>query len=44
MEKSFATFIPEPLNTWRSAVFQENTSKTLNSLQYLTIYHSVIVP
>ena len=38
--------IPERLNTWESPILQENTKqlRTLNSLQYLTIYYNVIVP
>ena len=36
--------IPERLNTWGSPILHENASKTLNSLQYLTIYCSVIAP
>ena len=43
-EKLFTTFMPEQLNTQKSTVLQENASKTLNSLQYLTIYYSVIEP
>ena len=38
------TFIPELLNTWGSLILQENTSKTLNRPQYLTICYSVIAP
>ena len=41
-EKPSATFIPEWLGTWGSSIIQEDASKTLNSLQYLTIYYSVI--
>ena len=44
MGKPSATFIPEQLNTWGFPILQGNVSKTLNSLQYLTIYWSVIVP
>ena len=39
-EKPSVTFIPEGLNTWGSPFLQENESKTLNSVQYLTIYCS----
>ena len=42
--KPSATFIPEGLNTCGSPILQEDDSKTLNRLQYLTIHCSVIAP
>ena len=44
MGKPSATFMTEQLNIKRSSILQENVSEMLNSLQYLTIYYSVIVP
>ena len=41
-EKPSVTFIPERLNIWVSLILQENALKTLRSLQYLTIYSSII--
>ena len=40
--KTLVTFIQERLNTWGSLILQENAQKTLSSVQYLTIYCSVI--
>ena len=44
MGKPSATFKTERQNTWGSPVLQENVSKMLKSLQYLTIYCIVVVP
>ena len=41
-KKPSSTVIPEQLNIWRSLILQKNLSKTLKSLQYLTIYLNVI--
>ena len=42
METPSLTFTPEQLNTYESPILQENPLKTLSSLQYLTIYCSMI--
>ena len=44
MGKPSATFAPEQPNTCGSPILQENASKMLSGLQYLTIYCSVIEP
>ena len=42
--KTSATIIPELLITWGFRLLQGYVSKTLNSLQYLTIFCSVVAP